>query len=455
MRKRVLFLIWFLVSLSLAAIPRPAAAQESRPLVLVLTADGTVAPAMAEYVGRGIRTAENNNAELVVLQLNTPGGSLGSMEDITQNILNSKVPVVVYVTPRGAMAASAGTLILLSAHAAAMAPESATGAASPIDASGQNLSSTLQSKEENFLKAQVRDWAKRRGENVVAMAEQTIDSARAISASEAVQTGFVDFYAVDLNDLLRQLDGFKVTMASGEIRILHTAGAQTENLSLSLIERLLTILTDPNIVFLLLDVGVIAILIEISSPGGWVAGFTGVVMLALATYGMGILNVNWFGLIFLVMAFVLFIVDIKAPSHGALTIAGTGSLIVGALVLFNSPGTPRFQHVSVPLVFAVSLTVAATFFVVLTVFIIPAHRTRVLTGQNTIVGQVGIVRTDLTPRGNVQVGGELWSARPVNEENIPAGTRVKVVGVEGLQLRVQTESQLSLTTENTKLAEKK
>jgi len=201
-------------------------------------------------------------------------------------------------------------------------------------------------------------------------------------------------------------------------------------------------------------VGVIAILIEISSPGGWVAGFTGVVMLALATYGLGILNVNWFGLIFLVTAFVLFIVDIKAPSHGALTLAGTGSLIVGALVLFNSPGTPKFQHVSVPLVFTVSLTAAAVFFVVLTAFVLPAQRIRVRTGQSMLVGQVGVVRTDLTPRGNVQVGGELWSAKVVDgEENIPAGVRVKVVKVEGIQVRVQKDTEQLISAEPAEGAE--
>jgi membrane-bound serine protease (ClpP class) len=440
MRKRVLFLIWFLCGTLAVSLPSRVAAQENGPLVLVVTADGTVAPAMAEYISRGIRTAEQREAALLVLQLNTPGGMLTSMEDITQAILNSKVPVVVYVAPRGAIAASAGTIILLSGHAAAMAPESATGAASPVDASGQDLETTMASKEKNFLKAQVRSFAQRRGEKVVALAEETIDYAKAISVDEAYQVGFIDFKANDLDHLLQQLDGFNVTV-SGEQRTLETTGARVENLSLSLIERILTVLTDPNIVFLLLNVGVIAILIEISSPGGWVTGFAGVVMIALATYGLGILNVNWFGLIFLVTAFVLFILDIKAPSHGALTIAGTGSLIVGALVLFNSPGTPKFQHVSVPLVFSVSLTAAATFFVILTAFILPAQRTRVRTGQSLLVGQVGVVRTELAPRGNVQVRGELWSAKAIDGEGIiPAGARVKVVRVEGIQLRVQRET---------------
>jgi membrane-bound serine protease (ClpP class) len=449
MRKRVWFLIGLLCSLILIALPHPAAAaqgfaaQESSPLVLVLTADGTVAPAMTEYITRGIRTAEQRGAALVVLKINTPGGMLLPMEKIAQGIRNSTVPVVVYVAPRGAIAASAGTIILLSGHAAAMAPESMTGAASPVGSSGQDLAQTEADKTKEAMKAQVREFAKQRGESVVALAEKTIDSAKALTADEALRTGFIDFIATDLNDLLRQMDGyqFKVPVGSNQKLTLHTLGAQVENLPLSLIERILIVLTDSNIVFLLLNVGVIAILIEISSPGGWVAGFIGVVMLALAIYGMGILNVNWFGLIFLVLAFVLFIVDIKAPSHGALTIAGSGSLIIGALVLFNSPGTPRFQHVSVPLVFAVSLTAAGVFFVVLTMFVLPAQRILVRTGQNTLIGQVGVARTNLSPRGNVQVAGELWSAKaPDGELDIPAGTRVKVVKVEGIHLMVQRES---------------
>jgi membrane-bound serine protease (ClpP class) len=346
---------------------------------------------------------------------------------------------VVYVAPRGAIAASAGTIILLSGQVAAMAPESATGAASPVGSQGEDLGQTEAAKTINFMKAQARSFAQRRGDSVVALAEATIDSAKAITANEALQAGFIDFIATDLNDLLQQMDGFKITV-SGQERILHTSGAQVETLSLSLIERVLTILTDPNIVFLLLNVGVIAIIIEISSPGGWVAGFSGVALVALATYGMGILNVNWFGLIFLVTSFVLFILDIKAPSHGALTLAGTVSFIVGALVLFNSPGTPQFQHVSVPLVFTVSLTAAGVFFAILTLFILPAQRIRVRTGQSVYVGQVGLARTELSPRGNVQVGGELWSAKVLDgEENIPAGTRVRVLAVEGLLLRVQRE----------------
>jgi membrane-bound serine protease (ClpP class) len=194
---------------------------------------------------------------------------------------------------------------------------------------------------------------------------------------------------------------------------------------------------NPNIVFLLISVGVQAILIEISSPGGWVAGFIGVVCLALATYGLGILPVNWFGIVFILTAFVLFIVDIKAPTHGGLTAAGIGSLIVGALVLFNSPSTPSFQRVSVPLVIVTSLLTGVLFFTILMIAL-RAQRAPIRTGQESLAGRTGIVRSELNPSGSVHIGGELWSAELAEgEAPIPAGTYVQVVRVEGLRIVVK------------------
>ncbi len=191
----------------------------------------------------------------------------------------------------------------------------------------------------------------------------TIESAVAVSASEALKAHLVDFIATDPSDLLNQLDGFTVQMADGP-RTLHTAGMVTQPLGMSLIENLLQMLVDPNFVFILLSIGVQAILIEFSTPGGWVAGFFGVVCLALAAYGLGVLPVNWFGLAFMIIAFVLFIVDIKATTHGGLTAAGVGSFIVGALVLFNSPGTPQFQQVSPTLVILVALVIGISFAII-------------------------------------------------------------------------------------------
>ena len=293
-------------------------------------------------------------------------------------------------------------------------------------------------KQKNIMKALVRSLAEGRGPEAIALAEQTIENAQAASASEALNVGMVDFIASDTQDLLTQLDGFKVTTTSGD-QILNTKNAILTPFNSTIIEEILGTLTDPNIVFLLLTIGVQAILIEISSPGGWIAGFIGVVSLALATYGLGILPVNWFGLIFLATAFVLFILDIKAPTHGALTIAGVISLIVGALVLFNSPGTPQFQRVSVPLVVGTSLFTAAIFFTMVS-FGLRAQKVPIRTGQESLIGRSGVARSEIAPNapGTVQMGGELWTAETEDgDESIPQGSRVLVVRAQGIRLYVR------------------
>jgi membrane-bound serine protease (ClpP class) len=228
---------------------------------------------------------------------------------------------------------------------------------------------------------------------------------------------------------------------NGETYALETSNAQVENVSISFIEQLLLILTNPSIVFILLSVGVQAILIEISSPGGWVAGFIGACCLALAAYGIGVLPVNWFGLVFIVIAFILFILDIKAPTHGGLTAAGIGSLIVGGLVLFNSPSTPSFQRVSVPLVVGVSLFSGLIFFTIMMIAV-RAQRAPVRTGQESMSGKMGVARSAIDPTGSVQVGGELWTAELApGEAPIPAGARVIVVSAEGIRVIVRNKNQ--------------
>lgn len=436
MPKRNLLLLAFLLTGLLLGFAQPAKAQTSQPLIVVLTADGPVTPAMAQYLSRGIQLAERQGAEALIFQLNTPGGSIDTMSQMEQNILASPIPVIVYVAPSGAMAASAGTIITLAGHASAMAPHTTIGAASPVGSQGENLPSDEAQKVKNDLAATVRTLTVRRGEAAMTMAQDMIMTAAAASASEAKQAGLIDFIATDLNDLLTQLDGFTVTVKSQPV-VLHTTNARLETINISLIEQLLLIVTDPNIVFLLITIGVQAIIIEISSPGGWVAGFIGVVCLGLATYGLGILPVNYFGLLFIATSFVLFILDIKAPTHGGLTAAGVGSLIVGALVLFNSPVTPSFQHVSVPLVVGVSVVSGVIFFGIMMIAI-RAQKAPVITGEESMTGRMGIARTNLNPKGSVQLGAELWSA--VLEEGatkLPAGTRVVVVKVDGLRLVVR------------------
>jgi membrane-bound serine protease (ClpP class) len=415
---------------------QPLSARASGNRVLLLSIDGAITPATQGYLSRGLQAASQQGAEVVILQLNTPGGGITPMLQIVEEIRASKVPVVVYVSPRGAWAASAGTVITLAGHAAAMAPETAIGAASPVGGQGEDLGVTEQAKVTEIMKATVRSLAERRGPEAVALAEATIETAKAVSSSEALEAGLVDFIASDTDDLLKQLDGYTVEMADGP-RTLHPLGLPVASLSLSFIESLLQLLVDPNIVFLLLSIGVQAILIELSSPGGWVAGFIGVVCLALAVYGLGILPVNWFGIIFIIIAFVLFIVDIKAPTHGGLTAAGIGSFIVGALVLFNSPGTPQFQRVSLPLVIFVAIVIGVTFAIIVG-FALRAQKKPIRTGAESMPGQIGIAVSNLAPTGQVQAAGELWSAEAVpGSGKIRKGDRVEVVKVEGLRLKVR------------------
>ena len=429
--------IGFILLAALLMFFQTAYAQNNEPLVLVMTADGPIMPPMREYIKRGVETAERRNAEALIIQLNTPGGDLLTTLDIIATIRGSSVPVVVYVAPRNAIAGSAGALITMAGHASAMAPETAIGASTPISSSGENLNSDERAKAANASKAAIHDIVEPRGEKALALAESMIDEAKAASAKEALDVHLVDFVVDNVDDLLESLNGFTVQV-NNESRTLHTANAQTEPLDMSFIEEFLLLLTDPNIVFSLLGIGTTALLIEISSPGGWVAGFFGVVCISLATYGLGILPVNWFGIIFLLTAFVLFILDIKAPTHGALTIAGVASFIVGALVLFNSANVPPFQRVSVPLVISFGVFLGLVFFGIL-MFALRTIHVPVQMGAESYVGKIGTARSPIDETGGqVQVESELWTAEPTGEsEKIGKGDRVEVVDIKGLRLKVR------------------
>ena len=275
-----------------------------------------------------------------------------------------------------------------------------------------------------------------RGEEALALADAMIEEAKAVTATEARDAGLVDFIVDNVDDLLEELDGFTVQMNDGP-RTLNTASANTEPLDISFIESFLLLLTDPNIAFLLTAIGIQAVLIEISSPGGWVAGFIGVVCLTLAVYGIGVLPVNLFGIIFMVTAFVLFILDIKAPTHGALTAAGVASFIVGALVLFNSPGTPDFLRVSVPLVIGTGLAIGLLFFSIL-MFALRALRAPVSSGAESFIGKTGTATGWSDAGGQVQLQSELWTADAADgSAKIRKGDKVEVVEVKGLRLKVR------------------
>ncbi len=412
----------------------PLAAQDEAPRVYRIAVEGPLTPVQVTYVERSIGIAERDGAEALLLALNTPGGEINLMQRTVEIIRASEVPVIVYVSPRGAAAASAGTLITLAGHAAAMAPETTIGAASPVGGEGQDIDETLERKIKEDIRALARALTERRGAQATELAEATIEEARAVFATEALDAGLIDFVAADQADLLRKLDGFMVDVA-GRAVTLRTAAAQVAPLEMTLIEQILNRVVHPNILALLLFIGAQAILIELSSPGGWVPGFIGVISLALAVYGLGILPVNWLGVGLIVVAFVLFILETTTPTHGALTIVGAITLIAGLLVLFSQPGVEEFGRLSIPLVVVLSLG-TALFFGFVVAKGLRAQRARPVTGAEGLIGSIGVARGDLTPEGFVFVQGERWKAI-VEDGEVKEGTPVQVVGIDGFRLKVR------------------
>jgi membrane-bound serine protease (ClpP class) len=421
-------LIWLVLILSMAG---GASAEEAGTRrVDVLQIEGAVTPIMISYIERGIDAAEGDGSEALIVLLDTPGGQIDLMSDVVQVILDARIPVVVYVYPRGAYAASAGTLITLAGHVAAMAPGTTIGAASPVGSQGEDLGETLETKVKEDLKAQARALAGRRGEEAVAWAESAVEEAKAATAEEALGMGVIDFVANDIEDLLAQMDGFRVQLAREELT-LHTADAETRELPMNFVEQLLHIITNPTVAFILLTIGLNAILFELASPGGYAAGVVGTICLLLAFYALGVLPVNYTGLIFIALAFVLFVVDLKAPTHGVLTAGGIASLVAGALLLFNSP----LYRISLSAIVSVALA-TGLFFAFAVAKVVQIQRKQATTGREGLIGQTAQVRIRLDPEGTVFLRGELWAATSL-EGPAEVGEKVIVERAEGFRLYVR------------------
>lgn len=411
----------------------PAVAQDVQE-VYSLTVDGAISSATADFVSRGIESAEKRGAHAAVILLNTPGGDINAMLKIMETLENAQVPVIVYVWPRGGMAASAGALITLAASGAAMAPHTTIGAAHPVASGDLEITSQSMEKVVNVLVEHAGVFASRRGQAVVEWAERAIRESETANEQEALDLGLIDVVAEDLDDMLAQFDGRTVPLGASEIT-LHTAGATVRNVPMSPVEQVLSVLVNPNIAFLFLVVGIQLILLELSAPGGWVAGFLGVVCLALAAYAMRVLPLNWLGLVLIATSFALFLLDIKTPGVEALTFVGIATLIAGALILFNVPAGSPYGRISVPLVVATGLVTGA-FFAFIVAKGLRAQRLRPVTGTVSLVGRSGTVRSSLDPEGTVWVAGELWTAT-AEDGPLVEGERVQVVAVDGLRLRVR------------------
>jgi membrane-bound serine protease (ClpP class) len=423
------------LTLALAVSLLPVEALATSPgEVFVLTIDDAITTATGDYIERAIQLAETESAEAVVILLDTPGGYVDTTLKIMEALENSSTPVIVYIWPRGGMAASAGTLIALAASGAAMAPRTTIGAAHPVASGDSEVDPVSMEKLVNVLVEHAAVFAARRGQKAVDWAESAIRESMTANEEEALDLGLIDTIAEDLDDLLSDMDGRTVPLGAAE-KTLHTADAVIRSVPMSAIEKLLSALINPNIAFILLALGIQLILIEVQAPGGWVAGFTGALCLALAAYAMRILPLNWLGLALFCISFVLFVLDLKTPGIEALTFAGVLTLIAGALMLFNTGFASPYGRVSIPLVVITGLIIGALFALVVGVGL-RAQRMRPVTGADSVVGRPGVVKTPLDPEGTVWVAGEEWTAR-ADETPVESGESVDVVGIDGLRLRVR------------------
>ena len=403
------------------------------PTIVVLNIEGVINPVLAEYISRGIEDAEENHATVCIIQMDTPGGLDTSMRDIIQDIVNARIPVVVYVSPSGARAASAGVFITMAAHVAAMAPNTAIGAASPVaigPEGEQQMSETMKEKILNDSAAYIRSIAEAHGRNME-WAEQAVREAVSATEREALELNVIDMIAPDLDTLISRLNGREVTMLGGAVVTLDTQGATIYRFGMNSIERFLYAISDPNIAFLLLSLATLGLLVEISNPGLIFPGIVGAICGILAFYSLGQLPVNIAGILFIVLAFGLFIAEVFTTTFGLFTAGGLTSLVLGALILFK--GGPLFQ-VNPWLIAVVTLSIAALLAFVIN-RVIRAHRRQASTGREELVGKKALVKVALAPEGTVFFKGELWAA--VSEQGrVEPGEEVVITKVDGLTLYV-------------------
>ncbi len=441
-RRRPVFLrkILLLVSIAMLAlgVVGPVLAQERHALVAEL--DGMINPVTQRYISRAVDRGEKRGSEIVIIKLDTPGGLLDSTRKIVEDLLNASVPTAVYVYPRGAHAASAGTFITAAANFAVMAPGTNIGAASPVAAGGEEIPETLKSKVVEDTAALMRTIAQQRNRNVEKL-EDTVRRAIAYDATQAVELGVVDFVAQDVSDLLRQIDGKTVTTAS-EPRVLNTRDLTLRIMNMSVVDRFLFFLADPNISFILLSVGGLGIVLELFNPGLIFPGVVGAICLLLAFVSLGNLPVNWAAAGFIILAGVLLVAELFVSGFGILGIGAIVSFIFGGLLLFSSFGAPSPTMPSIGVSLWLLGSIAGAFALSGIWFFRTVVQSRRAARQaelspSPLLGALGVVTSDLAPRGTVHLQDEVWTAVAERDNLvIKIGERVKVLKVEGTILTV-------------------
>jgi membrane-bound serine protease (ClpP class) len=394
--------------------------------VIIIELEGPINPGTATFLTRGLEDAEKGESALAIVRLDTPGGLASSMRTMVKAILNSPVPVVVYVAPQGAGAASAGVMVTVAAHVAAMAPGTNIGAAHPVGAGGKDIEKTMSDKVVNDMASYGRGIAQDKGKNAE-WVEKAIRESVSITAEEALERKVIDLVATDVDDLLKRLDGREITLQKGKV-VLKTKDLVKRYYQPGFRDKILKTISDPNIAYILMMIGLAGLYFELSHPGAIFPGVIGAISLILAFYSFQTLPVNYAGLLLIVLAIILFIAEVKIASYGMLSLGDVVSLTLGSIMLFEDLG------VSLKLMMP-TIVLIAGFFLVVSTLAFRAYRSRPKGGMEGLMGEVGLVREPIDPEGLILVHGELW--RAASKERIGAGERVEVEGAEGLVLKVK------------------
>ena len=428
---KIKIIFFFLILIFIFSISLKENYTTPKPIIYLLQLNGMINPITSKYVVGGIEDAEKEEAECLILQLDTPGGLDTSMRDIIKKMLNSTIPIIIYVSPPGGRAASAGVFITLASNIAAMAPGTNIGAAHPVALGEEQISEEMKAKMVNDAAAYIKSIAEKRGRNAE-WAEKAVRESVSITEQEAIEQGVIEFIANDVDELIEIINGVRVTTAS-ETRVLKTKDAEIIPLKMSFKDLFLHSLTNPNVAYILLFLGLYGILGEFSNPGSFFPGIVGGISLILAFVAFQSIPINYGGLLLIIFGIVLFIIEIYTPTFGLLTAGGVTSLILGSFML--SRATAPFLRISLGLIIAMSLATAAFFIFALSKGIRIQWK-KPVTGREGLIGKVGVAKTVLDPDGTIFIHGERWQAS-TKGELIKEGEEVEVLEVKGLNLIVK------------------
>lgn len=428
---------YLLLTISAALLAIPVSGDEAiddtpeTPVVTVMRINSAIGPITVREIKNGLERSQDLDAEAFVIELNTPGGNMESTWDIIQLILASDIPVVIYVSPPGARAASAGVYISYAAHVAAMAPQTNIGSAHPVSM-GAPMDSTMSEKVTNDAVAKIKTLGQKRGRNIE-WAEEAVRQSVSVTEFEALELNVIDYVADDLDDLLYQMDGATVEIITGDF-VLDTEGAEKVPLNVGFANQVLEILSDPNVAYILMTIGLLGLYFEFSNPGAILPGVIGGIALILALFSFQALPINFAGVLLILLAMVLFLLEVKITSHGILGGGGVISLFLGSLMLVNDAEWP-YKSISLSVIIPVVI-VFTLFFFLAAWLSIRAHKRKVETGQAGIVGEIGVAKSVIGPEGgSVFIHGEYWKA--ISEIQIEPNTKIKVVDVNGMELKVE------------------